>query len=127
MFALTETKFKGKGEVSWSGVNVIFAGVHEMERARKRVAVLLNDAWHSAVVKSGCVSSIILLIKFRFSRVNICVVVGYGANEGDGEGRDKIWNDMDRTLYSVGNGYRLCVLGDLNGWIRDRTKSKKFA
>ena len=28
---------------------------------------------------------------------------------------------MDRTLDSVGNGYRLCNLGDLNGWIGDRT------
>ena len=43
LFALTETKLKGKGEVSWSGVNVIFTGVHEMERAMEGVAVLLND------------------------------------------------------------------------------------
>ena len=33
LLALTETKLKGKGEVSWSRVNVIFAGVQEMERA----------------------------------------------------------------------------------------------
>ena len=50
-FALTEMKLKGKGEVSWSGVNVIFTGVQEMERARKGVAVLLNDLWHSTMVK----------------------------------------------------------------------------
>ena len=69
LVALTETKLKWKGEVSWSGVNVIFAGVQEMERAREGVAVLLNDVWHSAVVKFGCVSSRILWIKFKFSRV----------------------------------------------------------
>ena len=34
---------KGEGEVSWSGVNVIFDGVHEMERDTEGVAVLLND------------------------------------------------------------------------------------
>ena len=28
---------------------------------------------------------------------------------------ERFWNDMDRTLDSVGNGYRLCILGDLNG------------
>ena len=28
---------------------------------------------------------------------------------------------MDRTLNSVGNGYRLCIVGDLNGWIGNRT------
>ena len=26
---------------------------------------------------------------------------------------------MDRTLDSVGYGYRLFILGDLNGWIGD--------
>ena len=30
---------------------------------------------------------------------------------------------MDRTLDSVQNGYRLSILGDLNGWIEDRTRA----
>ena len=30
---------------------------------------------------------------------------------------------MDRTLDRVGNGYRLCILGDLNGWIEDRKRA----
>ena len=45
----------------------------------------------------------------------------YGPNEGDGEERGRFWNDMDRTLDSAGNGYRLCILGGLNGWIGERT------
>ena len=83
-----------------------------MKRARKGVAILLNDVWHSAVIDFGCVSSSILWIKF--SRVKVCVVVGYGSNEGIGEGRERFWSDMDRIRGRVGNGYRLCVLGDLN-------------
>ena len=35
--ALTETKLKGNGEVSWCEVNGIIAGVREMEKARERV------------------------------------------------------------------------------------------
>ena len=31
--------------------------------------------------------------------------------------------DMDRTLDSVENEYRLCILGDLNGWIGERTRT----
>ena len=31
--------------------------------------------------------------------------------------------EMDRTLNSIGSGYRLCILGDLNGWIGDRTRA----
>ena len=64
----------------------------------------------------GCVSSRILWIKFKFSRVKVCVEVGYDPNERIGEERKRFWNDMDRTMDRVvGNGYRLCVLGDLNG------------
>ena len=81
-----------------------------MERAREGVAILLNDAWHSAVIDFGCVSSRILWIKYRFSRVKVCVVVVYGPNDGDSEERDKFWNDMDRILDRVWNGYRLCIL-----------------
>ena len=40
---LTETKLKGNGEVSWCRVNVIIAGVQEMERAGKNRSVLLKD------------------------------------------------------------------------------------
>ena len=67
-----------------------------MESAREQVAVL-----------------------FRFSRVKVCVVVGYGPNEGNAEERD----DLDRIVDRVRNGYRLFVLGDLNRWIGDRVKS----
>ena len=48
------------------------------------------------------------------------MVVGYSPTEGDG---DRFWNDMDRTLDSIGRGYRLCILGDLSGWIGDRTRA----
>ena len=92
---------KGEREVSWSGVNVIFDSVHEMERDREMEAALLNDVWHSVMIKAGCVSSRIIWIKFKFSRVKVCVVVGYGPNV-EGEERD-----MDSTLDNVGNEYRL--------------------
>ena len=71
---------KGKREVSWCEVNGIIVGVQEMERGREGMAVLLNDVWHSAVINFGCVSSIILWIKFKFSRVKVYVVVAYDPN-----------------------------------------------
>ena len=40
------------------------------------------------------------------------MVVGYRLSEGNGEERDRFWNDMDRIVDS--NGYRLCIVGDLN-------------
>ena len=37
--------------------------------------------------------------------------------------RDRFWNEMDRILDGIGDGYRLCILGDLNGWIGDRARA----
>ena len=50
-------------------------------------------------------------------------MVGYGPKEGDGKERDRFWSDMERNLDNEGNGYRLCILGDLNGCIGDRTRA----
>ena len=75
------------------------------------------------MIDFGCVSSRILWIKLKFSRVNSYVVVGYGPNEGNGEERERLWNVLDRIVDSVENEYKLCVLGDLNGEIGDRVRN----
>ena len=93
--ALTLSKLKGNGEVSWFGVNGTTTDIQEMERAREGVAIQLNDVWHNAVIDFGCVSSKILWVKFKFSRVfKVCLVVGYSLN-GDCKKRDVFWNDME--------------------------------
>ena len=46
----------------------------------------------------------------------MCGVVEYGPSKE----RERFWNDMNWTMERVGNRYRLCVLGDLSGWIGDR-------
>ena len=84
-----------------------------MERAREGVAILLNYVGHSVVIDFGCVSSRILWIKFKLSRVKIRVVVVYGSTEGIGEEREGFWNELDKTVDRIGNGYRLCGSGDL--------------
>ena len=80
LVASTETKLRGKGEVPWCGVSGIITGVQKMERAREGLAILLNDMWHSAVIDFGCISSRIIWIKFKFSKVNLYLVVGNGPN-----------------------------------------------
>ena len=93
-----------------------------MERTREGMAILLDDVSNSAVIDFGCVSYRTLWIKFTFSKVKVCVVVGYGPSKGAGEGRKRFWNEFDMIVDRIGNGYRLCVLGDLNGWIGDRVR-----
>ena len=46
-------------------------------------------------------------INFKFSRVKVCMVLGYSPNEGIGEERERFRNDLDGTMDRVGNGYRL--------------------
>ena len=53
------------------------------------------------------------------------MVVGYNSSERDGEKRKWFWNELDRIVVRVGNGYRLRMLGDLNGWIEDRVRAGK--
>ena len=65
LLTLMETKLKGKGEVSWYGVNGIIAGVQEVERAMEEIAILLNNVWYSAMVNFGYGSFRILWIKFK--------------------------------------------------------------
>ena len=78
-----------------------------MGRAREGMAILLYDVWHSAVIDFECVSSRIHWIKIKLSRVKVCVVMGYGPNEEDGEERDRFLNHTERVLDKVGDGYRL--------------------
>ena len=51
------------------------------------------------------------------------MVVGYSSSEGENEERDRFWKGMDRIVDSVKDGYRLCIMGDLNGYKGDRTKA----
>ena len=44
LLILTETKFKGNGEVSWCEVNGIVEGIQEIERATEGAAILINDS-----------------------------------------------------------------------------------
>ena len=41
---------------------------------------------------------------------------------GDDEARERLNNDLECIVYRVYSGYRLCVLGDMNGWVGDRVR-----
>ena len=70
----------------------------------------------------GCVTSRTLCVKFQFSRVKVCVMVVYVPTEGEVVERERFRNDLDRVVDRVGNGYSLCGVGALNGWVGDRLR-----
>ena len=76
------------------------------------------------VIDFGCVKLRILWIKFRFSRGKVYMVVGYYPNKGNGEEKGEFWNDLDRIMDKIKNGYRICVLENLNRWIGDGVKAR---
>ena len=50
------------------------------------------------------------------------MVAVYQLTEGEVQERERFWNDSDRVVDRVGNGYKLCVLGDLNGWVGNQLR-----
>ena len=83
-----EANLNGIGEVSMCGVRGIIAGAQEIERAREDVAVLMKYMWTSVVIEFESVNSTTLLIKFRFSMIEVCVVVVYVSTKGKDEERE---------------------------------------
>ena len=47
VLALTETKLKDKGEISFGMYKGIYAGVNERVRAREGVAIVMKEVWWS--------------------------------------------------------------------------------
>ena len=122
LLAVTETKMKGKGEIKWCDVKCVRAGVEENERGREGVAILMSDLWYEAMVDFDCVSPRILMVKFKFEKVKVCVVVTYGPSEGNVEESTIFWDNLNDVLDGVSRSFRLIVLGDLNGWIGDQKR-----
>ena len=123
LLALTETKMKGSGEDEWYGVRCVYSGVERNVRAKERVAILISESWYGCMVNYVCVSPRILMVKFKFKKVKVCVVAAYGPSEGSDE-RECVnfWSDLNGVLDRVSGGFRVIVLGDLNGWIGDRKR-----
>ena len=48
-----------------------------------------------------------------FQESKFVVVLGYSPNEGNGNEMERFWNDLERIMHKIGNGYRLGMLGDL--------------
>ena len=67
----------------WS--NDFCARVQEQEKSRESMKVFFNYVKYSTVAEIGYISSRTLWIKFKFSRVKVCVVVLYHPTGGGKE------------------------------------------
>ena len=48
-----------------------------------------------------CVSSRILIVKFKFEKIKVCVVVTYGPSEGNVEESAIFWDNLNDVLDGV--------------------------
>src|SRR5678816_1549157 len=105
---------KGNSENKWCGVKCVCAGVEKNEKGREGVAILMSDLWYRAILDFVFVSTRILMVKFKFEKVKVCVVVTYGPYEGNVEESTIFWDNLNGDLNGVIRSFRLIVLGDLN-------------
>ena len=67
--------------------------------------------WHSAVNDYGFITSRMLWVKFKFSKVKVCVVVVYGPL------REKLWSDLNRVVDRIDKSISMCTGGsEWMGW-----------
>src|SRR5678816_3429211 len=79
----------------------VCAGVERNERGREGVTILMSDLWYRAMVDFVCVSTRILMVKFKFEKVKVCVVVMYGPSEGNVEENTIFWDNLNDILDRV--------------------------
>jgi len=121
VLGLCETNLKGREDFVWNDVHGVRSGREGAGRGKEGVAVLLSDEWYKALVAYKCICSRVMWVKFKFDRVKVCLVVAYGpVNDRSDEEKVRFWNDLGRAMNEIGNGYRVIVMGDLNGWVGDR-------
>ena len=120
VLALSETKMKGKGEVSFGEMSGRISGVATGERAREGVALLLNDWMKKLVVEWKELSSKLMWVRVRLGRECWAFISAYGPGcEKSEEERDLFWNELNRCVGELSRRNYVVVLGDLNARVGD--------
>ena len=115
VLALSETKMKGKGEVSFGEMSGRISGVATGERAREGVALLLSEWLLKLVVEWKEVSSRMMWVRVRLGRECWAFVSAYGpGSEKSEEEREAFWNELADCVDDLSRRNYVIVLGDLN-------------
>ena len=120
VLALSETKMKGKGEVSFGEMSGRISGVATGERAREGVALLLSEWLLKLVVEWKEVSSRMMWVRVRLGRECWAFVSAYGpGSEKSEEEREAFWNELADCVDDLSRRNYVIVLGDLNARVAD--------
>ena len=102
MFALSETKLKGKGEVMFGEVVGRVSGVAG-GRARKWMALLLSGWLIRCVVEWNEVLSRLMWVRVKVERESWVFISAYGpGSEKSEEEIEEFWNELSECVGSFG-------------------------
>ena len=85
-----------------------------MESAKESVTALLNDVGHIPVIDLDLLALTSYVSSSSFQGLQFVWWWGMAAQRGMVEGRERSWNDLERIVDKLVNGYN-CVLRNLNG------------
>ena len=119
VFALSETKLKGRGEVPFGSVVGRKSGVRT-GRAREGVALLVSDRVKEKVSEWKEVSARMMWVKVKWGCETwvFLSVYGPGAEKGEEE-RTAFWDDLSACIAGFSGNCYVVVLGDLNARVGD--------
>ena len=119
VLVLSETKLKGKGEVSFGEVSGRVSGV-DSGWAREGVCIIVSEEWKKYVKEWKEVSSRLMYVRLRIAESKYVIVGAYGpGSEKEQKVREDFWNDLGLLLGSFASDEIVCVLGDLNARVGD--------
>ena len=120
ILALSETNLKGVDDVEWEGVYGIKSGVRG-GRAKEGVAVLMTDKWRRHLTAYECVNSRLVMVIFKIGGLKLAVVAAYAPCDNREDAvKDEFWGMLDTLLGTLGDTYKVFVLGDMNGKVGNR-------
>ena len=115
VLALSETKLKGKGEISFGEVKGRKSGVRERTRAKEGVAVLLSQEMWESVIECKEVNSRLMWVRLKVGGERWVIISAYGpGSERCEEERNGFWEELSECIGSFEERERVVVLGDLN-------------
>ena len=119
VLVLSETKLKGKGEVSFGEVVGRVSGV-DSGSAREGVCIIVREEWKKYVKEWKEVSSRLMYVRMSIGESKYVIVGAYGpGSEKDHTVREEFWSDLGLLLGRFDSGEVVCVLGDLNARVGD--------
>lgn len=126
IMALTETKKKGRGQVTMDKGHIfIYSGVKIEERAAGGVGCIIHRKMAEQVYKWEGRSERILMVELRDRKKCIkTLIIVYGPNEDDTTGnKEKFWEEL--AIITEDAKGKIIIMGDFNSRVGNRDETYK--